>query len=89
MVSLMLDDPLQSFRPLDEDYLNNVSTQVLPNVCQFVFQVALVRGQLAFQLLFSMTEEPEVTRWQIWGINWMAVLVILFLAKYSGTLRPL
>jgi hypothetical protein len=36
-----------------------------------------------------MAEEPKFTRWQIWGINWMGVLVIFGLAKYSWILYPL
>jgi hypothetical protein len=58
----MLDDPLQSFHSFEEDWLKNVSTYVLPYVCQFVFQVARVRDQLVFQLFLGITEDPEVTR---------------------------
>jgi hypothetical protein len=39
----MLDDSLQYFHPFEEDGLENVSISVLPDVCQFVFQVAFVR----------------------------------------------
>jgi hypothetical protein len=71
IVSLMLDDALPSFHLFEEDWLKNASTNVLPDVCQFVFQVALVRDWLVFQLRFHATEEPEITRRQIQGVNWM------------------
>jgi hypothetical protein len=58
----MLGDPLQSFHPFEEDGLKKASTNVLPDVCQFAFQVALVSDYLVFQLLFGIIEEPEVTR---------------------------
>jgi hypothetical protein len=40
--SLMLGDPLQSHHPFEEDGLKNDLTNLLPDVYQFVFQVALV-----------------------------------------------
>jgi hypothetical protein len=50
IVSLMPDDPLQSFRSFKGDWLKNVSTYMLPGVCQFVFQVAIGLDLLVFQL---------------------------------------
>jgi hypothetical protein len=49
----MPDDSLQSFDPFEENRLKNLSTNVFPDVRQFIFQVALVRDQLVFQLLLA------------------------------------